>query len=113
MLKVAGVVVMAALTTMAAAAADESAPACITAVVATGCDREPEAGVHVKVVTQRGWSMKGKTDGEGRVEFEVCVEDIAKLKVGGVRADKVTTATVVEETETQKLATITVRVCRS
>ena len=111
MIKCAGVVVV--LVLVAAAAAADNGPSCTTRVVALGCDRNPVAGVQVKVFTQRGWSVKAETDAEGRVEFDLCVEDIAKLKVGGVRADKVNMSTVIEETETRRLATITVGVCES
>lgn len=111
MIRWAGVVVV--LVLVAAVAVADSSPSCTTRVVATGCDRSPVSGVQVKVVTERGWSVKAETDAEGQVEFDLCVEDIAKLKVGSVRADKVTMSTVVEETETRRLATVTVGVCKS
>lgn len=111
MVRCAGVVVV--LVLVAGVAVADSGPSCTTRIVATGCDRSPVSGVQVKVVTERGWSFKAETDAEGQVEFDLCVEDIAKLKVGGVRADKVNMSTVVEETETRRLATITVGVCES
>jgi hypothetical protein len=111
MIRCAGAVVVLAL--VAAVAGAGSGPSCTTRIVATGCDRSPVSGVQVKVVTERGWVVKAETDAEGQVEFDLCVEDIARLKVGGVRADKVTMSTVVEETESRRLATVTVGICES
>lgn len=111
MVRLAGVVVV--LVAVAVVAAAESGPSCTTAVVARGCDRNPVSGVQVKLVTEGGRPVKGETDAGGRVEFDLCPEEIAKLKVGGVRAERANTATVVEETENLKLATITVGACES
>jgi hypothetical protein len=108
---VVGVVVL--LVVSVGAGAEQVATPCATAVVARACDHGPAPGVSVKIVTVSGWSLKSETDQQGRAEFDLCVEDIAKLKVGGVRSDRVTTSTVVEEVEGKRLATITVGICES
>jgi hypothetical protein len=105
-------VVMVALTFAGLAAAEEPA-VCATTIVATGCDRSPIEGAAVKLVTTKGWALKGATDAEGRAEFELCPEDIAKLKVAGVSGDRMSRSTVVEEDGSRRLATITVSLCES
>lgn len=84
---------------------------CTTTIQVFTCGRVPVEDRRVKIETRDGEKFKKRTDAQGRIVLDVCHEDISEVKISGVNTRKISSTTVVDSTDTEVSATITLNIC--
>ena len=84
---------------------------CTTTLRIYTCGQRAVEDHKVKIEIRDGEKVKEKTDAEGKIVLEVCQEEISEVKVSGVASSKISKTTVLDSTDTEILATITLNIC--
>lgn len=84
---------------------------CTTTLQVNNCEDGPVRDRKIKIETNDGKNFKERTDPKGQVVLDVCHDDISTLKISGVNNRKISRATVIDSTDTDVFATITLNIC--